>query len=97
MSEMVKSSLQNEIDSWEGFVRVMRKEDRVLWEEAVLELKSGFEEAVEKSGRLLTVEPFFMSLLIAQQKTIVELRRRVEHLKEKQPHESVRPEEGTPH
>jgi hypothetical protein len=71
------NDLEGEIDTWEGFPKVMRKEDRELWEAMVQRVREDFGEAVERSDRLLTVEPFLMSLLVTQQKTIIELQDKV--------------------
>ncbi len=64
------SLLEEEIESWEGFQRVMRHDDRALWDAMVQEVRERFGEAVEKSGTPLTTDPFFMALLLAQQRTI---------------------------
>jgi (p)ppGpp synthase/HD superfamily hydrolase len=70
----MSSQLEDEIDSWEGFPRTLRKEDRELWEEMVQEVRQCHAEAVEKSGMPLTTDPFFMALILAQQRTIERLR-----------------------
>ncbi len=36
----------------------------------IREVRDGFKDAVEKSGKPLTVDPFFMALLLAQQRII---------------------------
>lgn len=71
------SLLEDEIDSWEGFPRTLRKEDRELWEEMVQEVKQCYAEAVEKSGMPLTTDPFFMALILAQQRIIERLMTRL--------------------
>jgi hypothetical protein len=52
----------------------MRKDDREIWESMVREMKNEFRMAVEASGKVQTVEPFFMSILILQQRTIENLK-----------------------
>jgi hypothetical protein len=68
-----RNQLEEEIESWKGFPWALRKEDRELWEAMVQEVTECFGDAVEKSGKPLTVDPFFMSLLIAQQRAIKSL------------------------
>ncbi|MGP8057022.1 MAG: hypothetical protein ACLP9K_05440 [Nitrososphaerales archaeon] len=67
------SQLEDEIESWEGFPRTLRKEDRELWEEMVLDVRRRYAEAVEQSGMPLTTDPFFMALILTQQKIIERL------------------------
>ena len=68
------SQLEDEIESWRGFPRTLRKEDRELWEEMVQDVRQCYAEAVEQSGMPLTADPFFMALILAQQRTIERLR-----------------------
>lgn len=65
-----KGQLEEEIESWKGFPWALRKEDKELWESMVQEVREGFREAVSKSGKPLTTDPFFMALLLAQQRII---------------------------
>ncbi len=64
------SQLEEEIQSWAGFPWALRKDDLALWESMIREVRDGFKDAVEKSGKPLTVDPFFMALLLAQQRII---------------------------
>jgi hypothetical protein len=57
----------------EGFPWALRKEDLELWESMIKEVKEQFNQAVEASGKDLTTDPFFMTLLLLQQKTISRL------------------------
>ena len=68
------SQLEDEIDSWKGFPWALRREDRELWDEMIKEVRQYYAEAVEESGKPLTTDPFFMALLLAQQRTIERLR-----------------------
>jgi hypothetical protein len=61
------SQLDEEIESWKGFPWALRKEDLALWNAMIKEVRERFGEAVEKSGKALTTDPFFMALLLAQQ------------------------------
>ena len=68
------SQLDEEIESWKGFPWALRKEDLEFWNAMVKEVRDRFEEAVEKSGKTFTTDPFFMALLLAQQRMIRHLR-----------------------
>jgi hypothetical protein len=73
-----KSELEEEIESWKGFPWALRREDRELWEAMIDEVRTRYGEAIEKSGKDFATDPFFMSLLLAQQKTIKLLKAEVE-------------------
>lgn len=68
------SQLDDEIESWKGFPWALRREDRELWDEMIEEVRQHHAKAVELSGKPLTTDPFFMALLLAQQRTIERLR-----------------------
>ena len=64
------SQLEDEIESWKGFPWALRKEDRELWDAMIREVRDDFGEAIERSGKTFTIEPFFMALLLAQHRMI---------------------------
>jgi hypothetical protein len=68
------SQLEDEIESWKGFPGTLRREDRELWDQMIEEVRQYYTGAVEQSGKPLTTDPFFMALLLAQQRTIEWLR-----------------------
>jgi hypothetical protein len=68
------SQLEDEIESWKGFPWALRKDDRELWDEMINEVRQHYARAVEESGKPITTDPFFMALLLAQQRTIEWLR-----------------------
>jgi hypothetical protein len=70
--------LDEEIGSWNGFPWALRKADREAWEAMVRDVREQFREAVEKSGKTFATDPFFMALLLAQQKIIRHLRAELE-------------------
>jgi hypothetical protein len=74
------TELDEEIGSWKGFPWALRKEDRELWDAMITEVKQYYTDAVEKSGKPLTTDPFFMALILAQQKTIERLKEEVQLL-----------------
>jgi len=75
-----RSQLDDEIESWKGFPWALRKEDRELWEAMTKEIKEQLGQAVETSGKTITTDPFFMALLLAQQKTIGRLKTELKSL-----------------
>jgi hypothetical protein len=72
--------LEEEIESWKGFPWALRKEDLEQWEAMINEIREQFGEAVEASGKDFTTDPFFMALLLAQQKTIKHLQTELKDL-----------------
>lgn len=66
--------LDEEIESWKGFPWAPRREDRELWDEMIANVRRGFADPVEASEKLLTVDPFFIALILEQQKIIVRLK-----------------------
>ena len=68
------SQLEEEIESWRGFPWALRKEDLELWNAMIEEVRNGFGEAIERSGKTFTTDPFFMALLLAQERMIRRLR-----------------------
>ena len=74
------SQLDEEIESWWGFPWALRKDDLELWNAMIKEVRDDFGEAVEKSGRAFTTDPFFMALLLAQQRIIKRLQRELRGL-----------------
>jgi hypothetical protein len=69
-----RSQLEEEIESWKGFPWALRKDDLELWNAMIKVVRDQFGEAVEASGKDLTTDPFFMALLLAQHKTIGQLK-----------------------
>ncbi len=58
-----------EVESWRPFLDALRQEDRQIARELIDECRK-FAEAIESSGKTYLVEPFFLSILIAQEKRI---------------------------
>jgi hypothetical protein len=77
------SKLEEEIESWRGFPWALRKDDRELWNTMIRQVRESYSEAVERSGKDLAVDPFFMSLILSQQKIIQLLQREINSLKGK--------------
>ena len=77
--------LEEEIESWKGFPWALRKADRELWDAMINEIREGYAEAIEHSEKEFTTEPFFMALLLAQQKIIKLLEAELKSLGVKMP------------
>jgi hypothetical protein len=69
-----------ELDSWQRFADALRAEDRALFRE-MLKLCYGYFSAIQARNSPFPTEALFMSLLLAQHKTIVWLASEVERLK----------------
>ena len=67
------SQLDEEIESWRGFPWALRREDLELWNAMIKEVRDDFSDAVEKSGKTFATDPFFMVLLLAQERLIRKL------------------------
>ena len=74
------SQLEEEIESWKGFPWALRKEDREVWDAMINEIREGYAETIEHSEKEFTTEPFFMALLLAQQRTIKRLKEELKAL-----------------
>lgn len=74
------SQLDEEIESWKGFPWALRREDREQWDAMIKQVTEEFGEAIELSGKDFTTDPFFMALLLEQEKTIKRLQAELEAL-----------------
>lgn len=72
------SKLDEELESWKGFPYALRRDDREAWDRMVEEARNRFGGAIERAGKTFTTEPFFMALLLLQQKMIGQLRAELE-------------------
>ena len=64
--------LADEIESWNGFRDVRGKEDRILFDQMLADLKQ-FEQGFQVNGSLRASESLFMSLILRQQQIIAKL------------------------
>jgi len=69
-----------ELDSWQRFADVLRADDRALFKE-MLRLCYEYFPAMQARDSPFSTEALFMSLLLAQHKSIVWLAEEVERLK----------------
>ena len=61
--------LREELKSWRPFVEALRLEDRQVARE-MMERCTKYVEAIEASGKEYLTEPFFLSVLLVQEKQI---------------------------
>ena len=61
--------LRQELNSWKGFVEALKNEDKEIAHE-MMERCMKYVEAIEQSGKEYLTEPFFLSILLDQQKKI---------------------------
>jgi hypothetical protein len=61
--------LREELESWRPFVEALRSEDRQVARE-MMERCTRYVEAIEASGKEYLTEPFFLSVLLVQEKQI---------------------------
>jgi hypothetical protein len=61
--------LREELESWRPFVEALRLEDRQVARD-MMERCTRYVEAIEASGKEYLTEPFFLSVLLVQEKQI---------------------------
>jgi len=74
--EIYRMALESEISRWSGFVRALRKDDREAFEQ-MMDMCRGYSSAEGKETNPILFEPFVMSILLAQQKRILTLEKRL--------------------
>jgi hypothetical protein len=74
--ECYRMALESEIGRWNGFVRALRKDDREAFEE-MMDMSRGFASEAGNSTKPILFEPMIMSILLAQQKRILALEKKL--------------------
>jgi hypothetical protein len=69
-------ALEGEIGRWNGFVRALRKDDREAFE-GMMDMCRGFASEAGNATNPILFEPFVMSILLAQQKRILALEKKL--------------------
>jgi hypothetical protein len=85
--ESYRMALESEINRWNGFARALRSEDREVFEELMDSCRNTAMAAGNATNPIL-FEPMVMSILLAQQKRILALEKKLDI----NPHESRIPE-----
>ena len=74
--ESYRMALEGEISRWNGFARALRKDDREAFEE-MIDMCRGYASGAGNATNPILFEPFIMSILLAQQKRILALERKL--------------------
>jgi hypothetical protein len=72
--------LREELESWRPFVEALRFEDRQVARD-VMERCSRYVEAIEASGKQYLTEPFFLSVILVQERQIRAFEAELERLR----------------
>jgi hypothetical protein len=72
--------LENEIRKWERFLKALRRDDKAAFEELMNACRN-YASAAGAATRPIITEAMFMSILLAHQKTLKEIKAAVERLR----------------
>ncbi len=71
------SLVEDEIESWKGFVDALRTEDREIFKD-MMNICRQYAVEIEAAERSITTEALFMTILLAQHKMIKWLQRQLQ-------------------
>ena len=74
--ESYRMALESEISRWNGFAKVLRKTDREAFDE-LMDMLGVLLRRVSNATNPILFEPFVMSILLAQQKRILALEKKL--------------------
>ena len=77
-----RMALESEIKKWEGFSKALRNDDREAFEQMMNACRN-YASAASNATRPVLLEAMFMSILLAQQKTLMEIKRDLAHIKQR--------------
>ena len=77
-----RMTLENEIKKWEGFSKALRNDDREAFEQMMNACRN-YASAASNATRPVLLEAMFMSILLAQQKALMEIKRDLAHIKQR--------------
>ena len=77
-----RMALENEIKRWEGFSKALRNNDREAFEQ-MMNACQNYASAASNATRPVLLEAMFMSILLAQQKALMEIKKEVESIKQR--------------
>ena len=72
--------LEVEIKRWEGFLKALRREDKVAFEELMNECRC-YASAAGAATRPVVAEAMFMSILLSHQRSLKEMKVALEQLR----------------
>jgi len=73
--------LKKEIESWKPFENSLREEDREIFRELIRKCWR-YSTAIESSEKEYLIEPFFLTILLIQQRAINQLQSQLDQFKE---------------
>ena len=76
-------AIEDEIRRWNGFAKVLRKEDREAFDILIVACRS-YASARSNATQPLPFEPMIMSILVSQQIRLQRLQKEIDDLKQKQ-------------
>jgi hypothetical protein len=85
--ESYRIRLEGEISRWNGFARALRREDREAFDELMDECRSYASESSNATNPII-FEPMVICILLAQQKRILQLERKLQTIKIEVPNPS---------
>ena len=75
-------ALENEIKRWDGFAKALRNDDREAFEQMMNACRN-YASAASNATRPVLSEAMFMSILLAQQKALMEIQRDIAGIKQR--------------
>ena len=93
--ESFRMALEGEINRWSGFARALRKPDREAFDE-LMDMCRIYASESASVDSLIEFEPMVMSILLFQQKRIMQLERELETIKPKKVNPSESNEASLP-
>jgi hypothetical protein len=75
--ESYRMALEDEINRWKGFAKALRIEDKVAFE-ALMDACRSYASAGSNATQPILFEPMIMSILLSQQKKILQLEKKVD-------------------
>lgn len=77
-----RMALENEIKRWDGFSKALRNDDREAFEQMMNACRN-YASAASNATRPVLLEAMVMSILLAQQKALMEIKREVESIRQR--------------
>jgi hypothetical protein len=81
--ESYRMALEDEINSWRGFEKALRIEDKAAFD-ALMDACRSFASAGSNATRPILFEPMVMSILLKQQMSLTRLQKELNDLKRQQ-------------
>ena len=89
--ESYRIAMEEEIHTWDGFARALRKDDREAFGE-LMDMCRSFATASSNATNPLILEPMIMAMLLAQQERIRTFEKKLSTIKPVKSNSSVTPE-----